>query len=279
MRIGEVAQLTGVSARSIRNYHRLGVLAEPERTPGGYRSYTVADLARIAHIGFLSSSGVPLRDVGAILDADRHRRRGDSESFTGTDVSDAMADLGGVRAGIDQRIADLMQQRRRLDLIAERVAAGLPPGLVPGEVSYALDLCRDEAADDPDLLAVIQHEHDLLDLLALSGADFPAPLLRSYTAIAEHSDRRRVYLDLLAGFHRLEGRALAEVSTEVDRLSQILSDDPDLRALGAGTATVDPHNSRKTGTRNAGPTLEQLIPDAAQREVVRRALDALNARS
>lgn len=279
MRIGEVAQLTGVSARSIRNYHRVGALAEPARTPGGYRSYTVADLVRVAHIAFLSSSGVPLREVSAILDADGHRKRGGSESPADTGLSGAMADLDALRAGIDQRIADLTQQRRRLDLLAERFAAGLPPGLLPREVSRALDLCRAEAADDPDLLAVIRHEHDLLDLLALSGADFPDPLVRSYTAIAEDSDRRRAYLDLLAGFHRLEGRPPAEVGGEVERLAELLAADPDLRALVVGSAAVDPPNSQETGTGDVGPTLEQLIPDPAQREVVRRALDMLSTPS
>lgn len=277
MRIGEVAQLTGVSARSIRHYHRLGVLAEPARTPGDYRSYTVADLARVARIAFLSSSGVPLRDVGAILDASKFRMRGEPEGATAAGMPDAMADLDALRVGIDQQIANLTHQRRRLDLIAERAAAGLPPGLLPSAVSRALDICRAEAADDPNLLALLQHEHNILDLLALRGADFPAPLLRSYAAIAEHSDRRRAYLDLLASFQRLEGRPLAQVNTEIARLADLLAADPDLRALIAGDAAIAPHNSPDTGARGAGPTLEHLIPDPAQREVVRRALDALKA--
>ena len=71
MRIGEVAQIVGISARSIRHYHRLGVMPEPERTSGGYRDYDLADLARIARIAFLSDSGVPLREVSAILESER----------------------------------------------------------------------------------------------------------------------------------------------------------------------------------------------------------------
>ncbi|WP_375545663.1 MerR family transcriptional regulator [Dietzia cinnamea] len=63
MRIGQVAQIVGISARSIRHYHRLGVIAEPARTSGGYREYGVADLARIARIAYAgwSTNYLPAR--------------------------------------------------------------------------------------------------------------------------------------------------------------------------------------------------------------------------
>src|SRR5699024_8235162 len=140
MRLGEIARLAGVSARSIRHYHRLGVLAEPPRTGGGYRDYAVADLARIARIAFLSGSGVPLREIGALLE--------------GSDA-DPAADLAALRDGIDQRIADLTRQRERLDVIARRAAEGLPPGLLPESVTRALDFCRADAAGDAELSALL----------------------------------------------------------------------------------------------------------------------------
>jgi DNA-binding transcriptional MerR regulator len=38
--IGQLAELTGVSSRTIRYYEELGILPEPHRSPGGTRKYT-----------------------------------------------------------------------------------------------------------------------------------------------------------------------------------------------------------------------------------------------
>lgn len=259
MRIGEVARLAGVSARSIRHYHRLGVLAEPPRTPGGYREYDVADLARIARVAFLSNSGVPLREIGALLeDSDR----------------DPAIDLAAIRDGIDARIADLTRQRDRLDVIAQRAADGLPPGLLPEPVTRALEKCRAEAADNPELAALLDREHDMLDLVALHG-EFPDALARSYSALATDAVRRHAYLAMLTGFHAIEGRPPTAVESEIVALVDALLADPDLRQLVAGS----PSDPRATDDVIAddGPTLDQLLPDPAQREVLHRTLTALGA--
>lgn len=262
MRIGEVAQIVGISTRSIRHYHRLGVLAEPERTSGGYRDYTVADLARIARIAFLSSSGVPLRDIGALLESDGHPE----------------ADLAAIREGIDRQIAQLTRQRDRLDVIAQRAADGLPPGLLPGPVARALDACIADAADDPALLELLEHERGMLDLVALQGG-FPEALTRSYTVLGTDTDRRRDYLELLARFQRIQGRRPADVDPEIDQLVTTLLSDADIRALVAGPlpeadTSADPGDPIQPADRT-GPTLDQLLPDPAQREVLRRTLTAL----
>lgn len=39
MRSGELAELAGVSVRTLRHYHRIGLLPEPPRTSAGYRTY------------------------------------------------------------------------------------------------------------------------------------------------------------------------------------------------------------------------------------------------
>ena len=252
MRIGQVARIVGISARSIRHYHRLGVLAEPDRTVGGYREYDIADLARIARIAFLSESGVPLKDIRAMLEPGG---------------SDPRADLDALRAGIDRQIEALVRKRKRLDAIAERAAAGLTPGLLPEPVAQALDLCVAEAADDPQLAAVVDRGRDMLDLAALSG-DFPDELAAAYTALATAPARRRDYLAMLAGFQQLESRRPADVEPEVSRLVETLLADEAIRGIISG-APADVHDLP------TGPTLEQLLPDPAQREVLQRTSTAL----
>jgi len=39
LRIGELAELAGVTTRTIRHYHRIGLVPEPQRAGNGYRCY------------------------------------------------------------------------------------------------------------------------------------------------------------------------------------------------------------------------------------------------
>ncbi|MBB2987428.1 MerR family transcriptional regulator [Terracoccus luteus] len=47
MRIGEVAERTGLSLRTIRHYEEVGLLPESERSPGGFRLYGEAAVQRL----------------------------------------------------------------------------------------------------------------------------------------------------------------------------------------------------------------------------------------
>ena len=50
MRIGELADLVGISTRAIRHYHRIGLLAEPARKANGYREYSLRDAVELARV-------------------------------------------------------------------------------------------------------------------------------------------------------------------------------------------------------------------------------------
>src|SRR5699024_3448634 len=115
-------------------------------------------------------------------------------------------------------------------------------------------------------------QHVMRVLVALPGA-VPEALSRPYSALAADPERRRAYLDMLAGFHRIEGRPPAAVESEIATLVDSLLADADLRALVAG-APPDAGESADASPSD-GPTLEQLLPDPAQREVLRRTLTAL----
>jgi DNA-binding transcriptional MerR regulator len=72
LQIGEVAKLIGVSPKTIRYYHEVGLLAEPKRTEGGYRLYTAQDLLRLQRIRRLRSLGLPLERIKEILGEPDH---------------------------------------------------------------------------------------------------------------------------------------------------------------------------------------------------------------
>lgn len=67
MRSNEVAKVAGVTVRTLRHYHQLGLLPEPARTANGYRDYSAADVARVLRIKRLASLGFPLARVGEIM--------------------------------------------------------------------------------------------------------------------------------------------------------------------------------------------------------------------
>ena len=53
IKIGHFVQLTGSTLKTVLYYHKIGLLQEPERSPGGYRLYGSAELSRMQLIKHL----------------------------------------------------------------------------------------------------------------------------------------------------------------------------------------------------------------------------------
>ncbi|MFP8905005.1 MerR family transcriptional regulator [Streptomyces atacamensis] len=68
MRIGEVAERTGLSLRTIRHYEDVGVVAPSGRSMGGFRLYTEAEVRRLALVRRMRPLGFCLEDVKALLE-------------------------------------------------------------------------------------------------------------------------------------------------------------------------------------------------------------------
>ena len=67
--IAEAAEQTGLTAHTLRYYERDGLMRTPvRRSASGHRSYDDADLAWIALISKLRSTGMPIRDVKRYAD-------------------------------------------------------------------------------------------------------------------------------------------------------------------------------------------------------------------
>jgi DNA-binding transcriptional MerR regulator len=67
----ELAERAGTTVNTVRHYHRLGLLEEPEREYNGYKQYEVHHLVSLLRIRRLADLGVPLsqiRDVRAGAD-------------------------------------------------------------------------------------------------------------------------------------------------------------------------------------------------------------------
>lgn len=66
--IGEVAQIMGVTASTLRYYDKEGLLPRVERTAGGIRSFSDADIETLRIIECLKRTGMPIRDIKQFMD-------------------------------------------------------------------------------------------------------------------------------------------------------------------------------------------------------------------
>jgi DNA-binding transcriptional MerR regulator len=75
IRIGELAELTGTTPRTIRYYEEIGLLGStPEREQGRHRCYTEADVARVREIVRLRDLlGLSLEQLSQLVEAETAR--------------------------------------------------------------------------------------------------------------------------------------------------------------------------------------------------------------
>src|ERR1035441_9431751 len=65
-RIGEFAELAGVTVRALHHYDRIGLL-KPQRGNSGNRLYRLQDLERLEQIAALKFLGIPLQEIKLLL--------------------------------------------------------------------------------------------------------------------------------------------------------------------------------------------------------------------
>jgi len=99
MRIGELAQRTGVPARLLRYYEEQGLLT-PMRAANGYRDYGEALVDRVSQIRGLLDAGLPTRIIKQILPC----LDGSREIMFGDPTPEMIATLERERDAIDARV-------------------------------------------------------------------------------------------------------------------------------------------------------------------------------
>ncbi|WP_170363770.1 MerR family transcriptional regulator [Ruegeria arenilitoris] len=112
MKIGKLAEATGVSASSIRFYEKHGLIPPPERLENGYRDYPDAMISRIKTIAMSKSLGFSLSEIKRFLPEDPEITIPRPEVIANlksklADVDQKIKDLHGIRRDLDQMIAYL----------------------------------------------------------------------------------------------------------------------------------------------------------------------------
>lgn len=112
MKIGELADATGLTVRTLRYYEEIGLLVPPERTPAGHRMYEQDDVGRLYRICNLRQLGIPIDGVRRSLERD-------GEELADT-VIQHLTDL-------DRRLATENRLRARLARLVGALEVGAAP--------------------------------------------------------------------------------------------------------------------------------------------------------
>lgn len=75
MNIGDAAKATGISAKMIRHYEAVGLVAAAVRTDSGYRQYGEADLHTLRFIRHARDLGFSIAEIGELVSLWHDRKR------------------------------------------------------------------------------------------------------------------------------------------------------------------------------------------------------------
>jgi len=105
MNIGEAARASGVSAKMIRHYEEIGLLAKAGRTASGYRMYGDDEVHVLRFVRRARDLGFSLPEIKALLGLWGNRRRAsaDVKRLAQKHIDD-----------LDRRIAEMQAMRRTL---------------------------------------------------------------------------------------------------------------------------------------------------------------------
>ncbi len=129
MRIGEVAEASGVPDKTIRYYEEIGVLESPDRASNGYRSYERSVVDKLRFVRAAQSIGLSLGEIREVIAL---RDRGETPC-------EHVVELIRRRAReIDAQIAELELVRQDLARLEKRARSLDPARCDPGKICHVI---------------------------------------------------------------------------------------------------------------------------------------------
>ncbi|MEU6754897.1 MerR family transcriptional regulator [Streptomyces sp. NPDC046685] len=112
MQIGEVAERTGLSLRTIRHYEEVGLVIPSARSRGGFRLYTEADVDRLMVIRRMKPLDFSLEEMRDLLEV--------TDRIAATDDPPTDAEKVRLRERLDtyRKVADARCEKLRAQLMA-----------------------------------------------------------------------------------------------------------------------------------------------------------------
>lgn len=194
----QLAELAGTSLRTVRHYHDVGLLPEPERGSNNYKHYGVPHLVRLLQIKRLTDLGFSLPQIAEMGDATEHPE-------------------AALRA-LDKELAATIERLQRARVELQLLLRHAPPTDLPPELALAAAEA-DLTSADRGLVTVMSR------LLTGAQLDSYAELIRS----GDPALVDREFDDLPADADAETRRDLAERMTP--RVRALLAEHPELREL------------------------------------------------
>lgn len=112
LRIGQLADRCGKTARALHLYEEMGLLKPAIRSRGGFRLYSPSAVERVEWISRLQDADVSLGEIQALL-------RDLESRHIGTEAMNRLRQL------LDQKLQQCREQRQKLDRLESDLLAGL----------------------------------------------------------------------------------------------------------------------------------------------------------
>lgn len=132
LRSGQVAAAAGVNVETLRYYERRGLLAEPDRSPGGHRLYPAETVTVVRVIKAAQRLGFTLEEVADLLAVSRHRHR----SARGRRSPEA-----GLQARARAKLTEVEERITELLTIRDNLRAALDAGCADLIACAGTDCC------------------------------------------------------------------------------------------------------------------------------------------
>lgn len=216
VRIGDAAAFVGVTPRTIRHYHQIGLIPEPERGTDDRRRYGYADMVRLMWIRRMADAGIALEDIRAAF-ADPESGEGAGAAAPAAAAAAAPAEdddvadvLGRLEATLAAQEAELRRQR---DAVRRLRARGSRLGLLSDLVARRLEGLPEGSLRQADLDALLVMERSLGTLVAaLNATRYIA--VATLPGLREASDRVDADEEALDDTVAVDDPRVAEVAAE-----------------------------------------------------------------
>lgn len=126
LQIGEVAERTGVTQRTLRFYEEKGLLKPPTRMEGGFRLYSEDDVRRVEQIKRLQKLlGLSLAEIKEMVEAEELKSQIRAEYSCHADAEQKRRQLLAVIAVTEKQFAIINQKVEQLQKMRDELEAKL----------------------------------------------------------------------------------------------------------------------------------------------------------
>lgn len=199
--IGEAARLVEVTPKTVRHYHGIGLLAEPERSEAGYRLYGAGELLRLTRIRRLRSFGLSLEQVALVL----------GEPGREAPLREV---LEGILDKVETEIRELQERQR---MVSELLAG---EDLETSEPSPTFEMFRERLGEHLEELSAEVWEQEEKLWATLDAYDWPEGYRETWETVARH------YAE-----HPEQLRRMVALSERISDLADVPEDAPEVEQL------------------------------------------------